>query len=574
MTTYRLGRVAVAFALLFVLSACEDTPEPALVATTIAITPSPTVSLAAIGATRQLTAVVKDQNGDTLAHAGVAWTTSNPAMVAVNATGLATAVGNGSAQVMATSGSATTSVTVTVAQVAAQLVKVSGDSQSAGVDQTLAQPIVVQVNDATGHAMAGVSVGFAATAGSGSVGSASAMTNTAGRALSTWTLGATAGSQQASATVTGSGISGNPAFFTARSVGPPALTLVASGLSSPLYLTAPPGDTLRAFVVEQTGAIRVVRRDTLLTTPFLDLSGIIGCCGERGLLSMAFHPSYATNGRFYVDYTDPSGTLTIARYHVSADPNVADPTSGEIVLTIPHSTYENHNGGLVTFGPDGYLYIGTGDGGGGGDPDGNGQDSTALLGKILRIDVDGASPYAIPPTNPFVGRPPAAAEVWAYGLRNPWRFSFDRQTRDFYIADVGQNLWEEIDFAPAGDPGGRNYGWNTMEGLHCYNPSSGCVMSGLVLPVYEYDHGPACSITGGYVYRGTRNPTLAGRYFFADYCAGWVRSLKMQGGVATDVVDHTPEFGVVPNIQSFGEDGRGELYIMLATGEVYRITTP
>jgi glucose/arabinose dehydrogenase len=225
----------------------------------------------------------------------------------------------------------------------------------------------------------------------------------------------------------------------------------------------------------------------------------------------------------------------------------------------------------VTFGPDGYLYIGTGDGGGGGDPLGSGQDSTKLLGKILRIDVTGAAPYAIPPTNPFVGRPPAAPEVWAYGMRNPWRFSFDRVTGDFYIGDVGQNAWEEIDVAPVGDPGGHNYGWNTMEGLHCYSPATGCVTTGLVLPVYEYGHSPACSVTGGYVYRGKRNLTLRGRYFFGDYCAGWVRSLKMQGGIATDVVDHSAAFGLISGITSFGEDGRGELYITRASGEVYRI---
>jgi glucose/arabinose dehydrogenase len=366
-----------------------------------------------------------------------------------------------------------------------------------------------------------------------------------------------------------SGVAGSAAI----TVAPPVLALVASGLSTALYLTSPPGDTLRAFVVQQTGTIRVLRRDTLLTTPFLDLSGIIACCGEQGLLSMAFHPSYASNGRFYVDYTAPSGTLTIARYHVSADPNLADPVSGEILLTIPHSPYTNHNGGLVTFGPDGYLYIGTGDGGSNGDPFGHGQDSTVLLGKILRIDVDRAFPYAIPPTNPFVGRAPAAPEVWAYGLRNPWRFSFDHVTGDFYIADVGQDLWEEIDFAQARDAGGHNYGWNTMEGLHCYSPASGCVMSGLVLPVYEYGHGSGCSITGGYVYRGTRHPALAGRYFFADYCSGWVRSLRTRSGVATDVVDYTAEFGLVPQITSFGEDGRGELYITLGNGQVYRITT-
>jgi hypothetical protein len=355
---------------------------------------------------------------------------------------------------------------------------------------------------------------------------------------------------------------------------PASLTRVASGLTAALYVTAPPGDTLRIFVVQQNGFIRVLRRDTLLATPFLDLSSLVAYSGERGLLSMAFHPSYATNGQFYVYYTGPSGTITIARYRVSSgNPNVADPASAQILLSIPHATYSNHNGGLVAFGPDGYLYIGTGDGGGGGDPLGNGRDSTKLLGKILRIDVNGAAPYAIPPTNPFFGRPPAAPEVWAYGLRNPWRFAFDRGGGgDFYIADVGQNLWEEIDFALAGDPGGHNYGWNRMEGTHCYSPSSGCVSTGLVLPVYEYDHGSgSCSIIGGYVYRGTRVPALAGRYFFADLCTGWVRSLKMQGGVATDVQDHTPQFGVHTQITSFGEDGRGELYITVGSGEVYRI---
>jgi hypothetical protein len=565
----QLGRL-VAFALP-ILGACEIMSEPPRVATSITITPATTIPLAAIGATRQLTATVKDQNGDTLANARVVWTTSNAALVAVNATGLATAVAIGSAQITATSGSVNASVTIAVEQMAAQLVKVSGDSQTATVGRALTQPIVVQVNDAGGHAVAGVTVGFAAAAGSGSVGSASITTNALGRAQSSWTLGSTAGSVSASATVAGAGISGNPTTFTAIAVAPPVLVRVATGLNSALYVTAPPGDTTRIFVVQQTGAIRVLRRDTLLTSPFLDLSGIISCCGERGLLSLAFHPSYGSNGRFYVDYTDTTGALTVARYRVSADPNVADAASGEVLLTIPHATYANHNGGFVTFGPDGYLYVGTGDGGGGGDPFRSGQDSTVLLGKILRIDVDGAFPYAIPPTNPFAGRAPAAPEVWAYGLRNPWRFSFDRGTGDFYIGDVGQNLWEEIDFAPAGDRGGHNYGWSTMEGLHCYNPSSGCVMSGLVLPVYEYGHGTDCSVTGGYVYRGTRQPALAGRYFFGEYCGGWVRSLRMQGGVATELVDHTPQFGTKTGITSFGEDGRGELYITRDNGEVYRI---
>ena len=542
-------------------------PDPARVATTIAITPSSTVSLTAIGATQQLTASVKDQNGDTLANAPIAWSTSNAAVVSVTATGLATAVANGSAQVTAKSESLTASVTVAVAQAAAQLIKVSGDAQTDTAGQVLPQPLVVQVNDATGHAVAGVTVGFAATAGSGSTGSASATTNASGQAQTTWTLGQTTGNQTARATVGALPV----LSFTATATGTPGLTLIASGLTSALYVTASPGDTNRVFVVQQSGVIRVVFRDSLLTPPFLDLSGIISYGGERGLLSLAFHPNYASNGYFYVDYTAPDGALTVARYHVSANINVGDAASGQVLLSIPHAANSNHNGGLVTFGPDGYLYIGTGDGGGGGDPDGNGQDSTVLLGKILRIDVNGAFPYAIPPSNPFVGRPPAAPEVWAYGMRNPWRFSFDRVTGDFYIGDVGQVAYEEIDFAPAGDLGGHNYGWNTMEGLHCYAPATGCVMTGLVLPVYEYSHASGnCSITGGYVYRGTRNPSLLGRYFFADYCVGRVRSLRMVAGVATDLVSHT-EFALLPGLTSFGENTRGELYITRGNGEVYRI---
>jgi len=354
------------------------------------------------------------------------------------------------------------------------------------------------------------------------------------------------------------------------------LAPIASGLTSPLWVISPPGDTTRVFIVEQSGIIRVARHDTLLTTPFLDISSLVQFSGERGLLSLAFHPAYAQNGQFFVDYTDQNGTITIARYLVSSgDPNVADPTSGTVLLGIPHATYSNHNGGLVMFGPDGFLYIGTGDGGGGGDPFLNGQDSTKLLAKILRIDVNGGPPYGIPISNPFVGRPPAAPEVWAYGVRNPWRFAFDRTTGDLYIADVGQDSWEEIDYAP-GNPGGRNYGWSVMEATHCFNPPTGCSSTGLTLPVYEYAHvgspdSVGCSITGGFVYRGTRLTGFAGRYFFGDYCNGWIRSFKIVGGVVTDVQNHTSDLGVQTGLTSFGQDARGELYITLSTGQVYRI---
>src|SRR5689334_3258645 len=249
-------------------------------------------------------------------------------------------------------------------------------------------------------------------------------------------------------------------------------------------------------------------------------------------------PGYATNGHFFIDYTDTAGNIEIMRYTVSADSNVADPATADTVLEIDHHTYANHNGGLLLFGPDGFLYIGTGDGGSGGDPLHNGQDSTKRLGKILRINVS-TLPYTIPASNPFASKPPAAPEVWAYGLRNPWRFSFDRQTHDLFIGDVGQDQFEEVDYAPAGDPGGHNYGWNIMEGLHCFPPGASCNQSGLTLPVLEYAHGPGdvvgCAILGGYVYRGHLAPELSGRYLYADLCSGFIRSFKWTSTVSEQV---------------------------------------
>jgi glucose/arabinose dehydrogenase len=284
---------------------------------------------------------------------------------------------------------------------------------------------------------------------------------------------------------------------------------------------------------------------------------------------MAFHPGYQTNRYFYVSYTDTNGDSRIVRYRASANPEVADPTSAAEVLFLAQP-YANHNGGLVTFGPDGKLYIGFGDGGSGGDPQGNGQNRSTLLGKLLRIDVDGASPYAIPPDNPFVGVSGVRGEIWAYGLRNPWRFSFDRESGDLYIADVGQSAREEVDVEAAGGAGGANYGWNVMEGLICYGTAS-CAQTGLTLPVIDYPHADgACSITGGYVYRGQALPVLRGRYLYADYCAGWVRSFTLVGGQATDPRDW-PDLAPGSGVTSFGHDGRGELYIMTQGGALYRI---
>ena len=343
------------------------------------------------------------------------------------------------------------------------------------------------------------------------------------------------------------------------------LQLVASGLSSPLYLTTPAGDP-RLFIVEQEGRIRIVKNGQLPATPFLDITGSVGAGGERGLLSVAFHPSYATNGYFYVDYTDNNGDTRIERYTVGPNPDIADVASAKLILFIAQP-YSNHNGGLVTFGPDGMLYIGMGDGGSRGDPQNRAQNPDSLLGKLLRIDVDHGDPYAIPAGNPFATSG-GAPEIWALGLRNPWRFAFDRAAGLLYIADVGQDLWEEVSVAPAGQ-GGLNYGWRIMEGLHCFNPTS-CSSTGLVQPVVEYSHANGCSITGGFVYRGTRAPSLVGQYFYSDYCSGWMRSFSYANGAVTGQTSWSLNVSL-GNVLSFGEDSAGELYVLSAGGGVYRI---
>jgi glucose/arabinose dehydrogenase len=344
----------------------------------------------------------------------------------------------------------------------------------------------------------------------------------------------------------------------------------------PVLVTAPPGDTARLFVVEKSGTITIVDKATnTITGTFLDISGLVTGGGEQGLLGLAFDPGYASNGRFYVSYTNKTGNgnSVIARYLVSSgSANVADPTSAQIVLTLVQPD-TNHNGGMIVFGPDNMLYIGFGDGGGSGDPSGNGQNLAVLLGKILRIDVS-TLPYTIPSDNPFASAA-QGKEIWSYGLRNPWRYSFDRQTHDLYIADVGQDNWEEVDIAThvSGGGNGLNYGWNVMEGNHCYPPgTASCATAGKTLPRIEYDHsGGACSITGGYVYRGSAIPSLRGTYFYGDFCAGFVRSLALINGTATQFFDWPTLRPAGANITSFGEDGAGELYIMTSAGALYRI---
>ncbi len=342
------------------------------------------------------------------------------------------------------------------------------------------------------------------------------------------------------------------------------LERVASELASPVYLTHAGDRSGRLFIVEQAGVIRVFRNGRLAAEPFLDLRDRVTSGGELGLLSVAFHPRYADNGRFFVNYTTESGGLhtVVSEFRVSAEnPDVAN-RQERIILTIPQP-FRNHNGGLNLFGPDGKLYIGMGDGGSGGDPFNNGQRLGVLLGKLLRLDVGGGTPYRVPPDNPFVGRASARGEIWAYGLRNPWRFSFDGPSGRLFLADVGQNAWEEVDVIEKGG----NYGWRIMEGFHCYAPASDCPTAGLKLPIAEYDHSQGCSITGGFVYRGASLRDLVGRYIFGDYCSGKIWTLTETSGrwqaaplLQTDI-----------RITSFGEDQGGELYVVDHQGAIYKL---
>ena len=343
-----------------------------------------------------------------------------------------------------------------------------------------------------------------------------------------------------------------------------AAQVIADQLDQPLFLAAPPADP-RLFVVEQPGRIRVIVDGVLQPQPFLDIRELVSTGGEQGLLGLAFHPDFAANGRFFVNYTDREGDTQIVAYQASADGGAAEASLASAILTIDQP-FANHNGGWIGFGPDGYLYIAMGDGGSGGDPLGSGQDLSSLLGKVLRIDVDGAAPYAIPPTNPFATGG-GAAEIFALGLRNPWRNAFDGQ--ELYVADVGQGQLEEVTVISI-DDAGANLGWNVMEGSACF-AAAGCDQANLVLPAYEYAHDEGCSITGGYVYRGGAIPELDGQYFFADYCSGFVRSFRYENGQAQDLVDWSEQLGDLGPITSFGIDGAGELYIMTAEGSLLKI---
>ena len=356
------------------------------------------------------------------------------------------------------------------------------------------------------------------------------------------------------------------------------LDVLTTAPTRPVYLTHAGDGSGRLFIVEKGGRILIWRNGALLPDPFLDITDRVNSgCSECGLLSVAFPSDYATTGVFYVYYNakenlvandqpnepDGSNDSVVARFHVSADPDIADPNSEEQLL-LQNQPATNHNGGQLAFGPDGHLYIGLGDGGGGGDTYHNGQDTTTLLGKILRIHVTAGGPYTIPADNPFVGDPNYRDEIWAFGLRNPWRFSFDSATGDLYIGDVGQGAWEEIDVQPAASSGGENYGWPIMEGLVCYNADS-CNQTGLTLPVTVYDHSNDCSVTGGFVLH-SRKPGQAPVYLYSDYCSGDVRALQRNGNEwATTTLFDSGQF-----VTSFGMDEDGDIYLLGNGGTVAR----
>ena len=332
----------------------------------------------------------------------------------------------------------------------------------------------------------------------------------------------------------------------------------ASGLRRPTALVDPQDGSGRLLVLEQGGTIRFLENGQVLSDPFLDLSAKISIGGsEQGLLGVALDPEYAVNGIFYLDYTDTSGNTVIARYQRAGGSQAADPASEQILLHI-QQPYANHNGGQLAFGPDGFLYIGMGDGGSAGDPHANAQNPQQTLGKILRIDVRNQSEYAIPVDNPFASSG-GAAEVWALGLRNPWRFSFDRLTGDMYIADVGQNTYEEVDVVPAGSSPGLNFGWNYYEGNHGYQGTAPLDQSAYIWPAFEYAHDQGCSVTGGYVYRGSELPEFNGVYLFGDYCSGivWGMLKDADGNTQTERL-----FQISGNISSLGQDSQGEVYIL------------
>jgi glucose/arabinose dehydrogenase len=358
-------------------------------------------------------------------------------------------------------------------------------------------------------------------------------------------------------------------------VGALRLVPVDSGYDFPIFVAAPPGDRSRLFVVERGGAIHLRRDRERQGAPFLDLTSRTGGAHEYGVYSIAFHPQYGLNRRVYAYYVDNDGRSRISRFLADGTGDRADPSSEQVVLTQDQVPGAVLYGGMIGFGPDRKLYVALGDGVPGAGPASAAQDSGSFMGKMLRLDVDAAEPYAVPADNPYVARPGWRPEIWQLGLRNPWRWSFDRETGDLYIGDVGEDLLEEVDVLEAPVEGGNNFGWPFMEGDGCFEPAAGCETAGLVTPRVQYPHGPtACSVTGGLVYRGGDFPGLRGTYLYSDFCGGWIRSFRLEGGAAVEAYSEVPAplaGGLTDNAVSFGADADGEIYVVYASGRIYRV---
>jgi glucose/arabinose dehydrogenase len=536
--------------------------EPETVASVTVIAPASTLE---VGEELQLSVTARDAGGGVLEGRPVEWSSTDPAVASVSPTGLVTAIGNGPAEVRATVEGVVGSVELLVVPPPppppppppgpVATVTITAPAATVAVGAVL--PLTAIARDSAGTVLAGRQ--FEWSSGDATKASVSQTGEVSGVAPGDVEIHAVS-----------EGIGGNLLVTVTETAPPPTgagLQEIASGLAFPVYLTSPPADE-RLFVLEKDGRIRVIKGGTLLETPFLDITALVSKAREQGLLGLAFTSDFATSGRFIVHYTDQEGDTRISSFHVSADPDVADPASEAPILEADQP-FANHNGGQILFGPDGFLYIGLGDGGSSGDPGGRGQSLEDLLGSILRIDVSGGTSYTVPSDNPFVGTAGVRPEVWSYGLRNPWRFSFDRSTGDLYIADVGQGDWEEVNYAAVDGGAGRgvNYGWSIMEGMHCFAADL-CDRNGLTLPVVEYGHDQGCSITGGYVYRGTEVPALQGQYLYADFCRGFVRSFPA-GNPSLGM--ERPTLAPNGNISSFGEDASGELYIVVADGRVLKI---
>lgn len=555
-------RLRTALLLLAALAAaCKDVNEPVEVAVVAVVAPSDRLE---VGQTLQLQATPRRANGAPVQNTTLEWSSSDPGVATVHGDGLVTGKAPGSVTIRAAAGGETGSVVIEVVPAAVASVVVAPDTATLLVGQ--ARKLAATPRDAAGGELAGRPVAWssddekvAAVTVDGTVTALSA---------GTATITAESGGKRGAARVT----------VAPAPLPPLRLQLVASGLHpDPSHLVSPPGDN-RQFVVQTDGQVRLIRGGSLLPGHFLDLRGKVVKDVEMGMFSLAFHPRYASNGFFYVNYVDAPGNLVIERYTVSADADRADPASAKLIIRIPHPATKEHYGGELAFGPDGKLYVGVGDGGHGHDQ--NAQDRGTLLGKILRLDVDAGDPYAVPADNPFAGQSGARGEIWAVGLRNPWRMSFDPAAGLLYVTDVGENHWEEINVVPAGK-GGLNYGWNRLEGSHCYPAGqSTCDRTGLVQPVLEYphpstpgeagsEHPSGCSVTGGYVYRGSRIPALTGHYFYGDLCKGWVRSFRFADGKAVD--QRQWPFKNLGYLVTFGRDAEGEIYALPYNGEVLRI---